>query len=265
MSIKSRRAETPEQFVYLYRDKNGIPLYIGRGKSTARSLSHTGPHAHNDQLTETLRNLKDFSIEIAGPFGDEETAALVEGALISAFQRTPCVKIRNEINGPSIANFRPIGVPQEFSSRASEAPLGADDLRRVSGGKTALVVIVKDKAFADGRVGVDLANPPTDAEIQERIDRWWQLRGKMEQWQGNSALAPSALIAVSGTPKHRIVVGSLEIDRRATFPWETKKGGLCRVPVVDHSKLDFGGIRGRRVSSGVLQFGGVRSQFFNIV
>ena len=212
-----------EHFVYIYRRKDGIPFYVGRGAKTGRSLSNTGPQAHNKELSEALHKIKDYFVEIAGPLSDIKTAALVEGALISALRSTPGLTLHNKASGPSTATFRPIGVPPEFSVRASEPPLTRADLRRISGGRPVLLVLVKDNPLRDGRIGVDLANPPTAPEIQQRMDRWWQLNSRMEKWRGRSSLISGVLVATSGTPRHRIVVGALAIDRKESPPWESEK------------------------------------------
>ena len=80
-----------EHYVYIYREKNGIPFYIGRGMRTGRAVSHTGPQAHNDALKERLYTNQDYFIEISGPFGTELAAAQIESALISAIKSIPGV------------------------------------------------------------------------------------------------------------------------------------------------------------------------------
>jgi hypothetical protein len=163
------------------------------------------------------------------------------------------------------ATFRPIGVPAKFSMRASEPSLTRINLREKSCKKPVLLVLVKDHLTKDGRIGVDWANPPTAPEIQARMERWWQLNSRMKKGQASPDLIPSVLIAVSGAPKHRIVVGSLAIDRKAQLPWESRKGGLSRVPVIPDPKLDFAQLRGRRIRPDLGKFGRVRAQFFKIV
>jgi len=216
-------------------------------------------------VTEKLAKQGTYSIEIAGPFGSEEIAALVEASLISALRHTPSVALLNEIGGMSKGNFRSIGVPTQFANRGVASPLKRNDLKRISGGRPILLVKLTDRLTKDKRIGVDLANPPTDSEIHERMVRWWQLNSRMPNWKLNRKLIPTVLIAVSGTPKHRIVVASLPIDHEAPLPWEAAKGGLSRVPVLASEGLDFGEIRGCRIDSAIAKFGGVKAQFFNIV
>ena len=249
-------------FVYLYRDtKSGNPFYVGEGGEATRALSHTG-RGHNPALTSRLKEPRAYSIEIAGPFGDRETATLVEGALISALRK----HLLNVAPGRAHSNFRPLGVPVELADRSIEAPLTEAALKRLTGRRPALIVYLSSKNFID-RPGIDLANPRTDAEIEERMDHWWQLNSQMSKWRGNRSLVPAILIAVSGTPAHRVVVGSAEIDAAKPLPWESKPegGGFYRVPLSKHNGLDFGSIRGRRVDQTIATFGGVPSQFFKIV
>jgi hypothetical protein len=57
-----------EQYVYVYRNKASTPIYVGRGKRTARSLVHLTDRAHNDDLSAALKQNPDFTVEISGPF-----------------------------------------------------------------------------------------------------------------------------------------------------------------------------------------------------
>jgi hypothetical protein len=98
---------TEGQFVYLYRDDKGDARYVGRGGKPARALSHTNLRGHNPELTAELLKSKKYSIEIAGPFGDEDIAALVEAALISALSDAPDFQLANQIGGVSRGRFRP--------------------------------------------------------------------------------------------------------------------------------------------------------------
>ena len=77
------------------------------------------------------------------------------------------------------------------------------------------------------------------------------------------ALTPGILLGVSGTAKHRIVVGSLQIVQE--LPWPEKEGGLVEVPVHPHSELDFAQLRGRRLEQELVTFGGIKPLFFKIL
>lgn len=256
-------------YVYLYRDKAGNILYIGRGKDSNRSLSHTGSKAHNEDLARILEKSDSVSIQIAGPFSGPEIAAMVEAALISAISATPIAEkyLQNKVDGLGQGLFRPIGVPPEFASRAAQPPLHDNELKKLVDGPI-LLVCVGDKTLTyDDCEGVNLARPPSESAIQERMVRWWQLNRYMEKWREAPELVPAILIAVSGTPKHRIIVGSLAIDRDLRWlPWkQLGRHGLSEVPVQNDELLDFGKIRGRRLTPDLVKFGSFRAQVFKII
>lgn len=260
-----------QNYVYLYRDNSGNILYIGRGKDVDRSLSHTSSRAHNEDLASIIKESNSFSIQVAGPFANPEIAAIVESALISALSATPSIKknLKNKVDGLSEGLFRPIGVPPEFASRAAESPLLQNELKQLVDGRPVLLVYVTDKTLRyhdDDREGVDLAHPPSEAAIRNRMVKWWQLDCRMDEWKNNRKLIPAILVAVSGTPKHRIIVGSLEIDQNSALPWkQLGRAGCSEVPVCDHRQLDFGEIRGRRLTPDLVRFGSFRSQVFKII
>ncbi len=261
------QSEASEHFVYLYRDQAGNPLYVGRERKSARSVSHTGEGAHNDGLTSALASVNTYVIENAGPFGTRDVAALVEAALISALANTPSVEkhLQNRIGGVAAGIFRPLGVPPDLAKRPLLPPITADELKKLSKGKPVLLVYVGSKTLG-GREGVDLARIPSDFAIQERIVRWWQLNSRMSAWRASPELVPAILLGVSGTPRHRIVVGSMQIHTALrNLPWKQTPGGLSEVPVRSHPKLDFAKLRGLRLEPGLAKFGPVRSMFFKIV
>jgi hypothetical protein len=261
------QSETGEYFVYLYRDQAGNPLYVGRERVSARSLSHTGDRAHNEGLSEALASAKTYAIENAGPFGTQDIAALVEAALISALANTPSVQkhLNNKIHGIAAGIFRPLGVPPDLATRPLLPPMTVDDLKKISEGKPVLLVYVGSKTLGH-REGVDLARIPSDVVIQERMVRWWQLNSRMSAWRASPQQVPAILLGVSGTAKHRVVIGSLQIDNVVkNLPWKEQRGGLSEVPVRSHSTLDSANIRGRRLEPSLVKFGHIRSMFFKIV
>jgi hypothetical protein len=260
--------ELDEQFVYIFRDKRGNPIYVGRGRTSNRPFAHTSDRAHNDQLTALLKNISDYSIEISGPFGSERIAALVEGVVISAFNKTPALakRLQNKNGGNSQAHFRPIGVPSEFADQATKVPLTKSDILNLTNGKRALLVYVNEKNFSDGRIGVNLVNPPSSEQIKERMVKWWQIGRSISKWKSNNEETPSILIAVSGTVHHRIVVGSLEINTTPTFlDWESNERGFWKIPTRFDDNLNYKNIRGRRLNQEISTFGGVPSKFYKII
>lgn len=116
-----------EQFVYIYRDLKGNPVYVGRGKDTGRPLHF----AANDTDTLTL----------AGPFGSEDAAIMVETAVMSAFFQTPkvCGSLTNINRGHEAFRFRSMAIPLNLVDRISLPLLGAADfksLKSKSGGQS---------------------------------------------------------------------------------------------------------------------------------
>ncbi len=156
-------------FVYLYRDKAGRPMYVGYGKDARRALFHVSG-SHNILLNAFLESGA-YDLSIAGPFGTEEMGRAVETVLISA--------LRPEFNvnpGPSKWKFRPIGVPGKFIHRPALPPLTRGDLVRVMderGYALMLFVYLNDQDFSDGRLGYDIANPPSDSDVYIRMKEWW--------------------------------------------------------------------------------------------
>src|SRR5690348_3897313 len=69
-----------EHFVYLYRDGQGRPRYVGYGRSPARAVDLRG---HSEPLRRFAERGK-VLVEICGPFRSKADALSVETALISA-------------------------------------------------------------------------------------------------------------------------------------------------------------------------------------
>lgn len=237
-------------FVYLYRDQAGKPRYVGYGENSRRALSHLA-QTHNLAL-ETLLQNQNLKLEIAGPFDSRETAMAVEAALISALQ--PDANI-----APGHANhrFRPIGVPLQFAERFAQEPLSRDDLRnrlKIYDSPRFLCVLIQNVDFDDGeggiRRGYDPANPPSDPEIQERVQRWWPLGRKFEAWADNPQQSPAILLAVHGKPGAQFIIASVLTNRqnwhlRVTSP---EDGSRLEVPILHTPDLDAGELRGRRIA-----------------
>ena len=219
----------------------------------------SGTFLPNDRLNEFL-DAREYRIEIAGPFEDERTGRAVETALIST--------LNPEFNvdpGPSRWRFRPLGVPLEFADRQVEPELMLGDFLSAQGQAPApvLFVIVTSVDFADERVGYNPANPPTDAQIRPRVDRWWQLQRFLPAWSANPESSPGLLIGVFGSPGRQTVIASARIDRSRWEDAELFGGGKISVPLVEPTALDAFSLRGRRIGRGAgLMFGGIPAQFF---
>lgn len=255
--------ETSAHFVYLYRDERGRPRYVGYGERPDRASSHlTG--SHNPGLAEFVQRGK-FSIEVAGPYDTEKIGRTVETALISALKPD-----LNVVQGSSLDRFRPLGVPPEFGLRLSMPPLCRGDFLVAQGSTPSPVIFVSvgTRDFGDGRVGYDLASPPRDEQILERVDRWWQLKSSIPSWISSPEDSPGLLVGIHGRPGAQFVIASVLIARdqwsgAEPFPYGE---GKVRVPVLPTPNLDGFELRGRRIHRDAgIAFEGVAAGFFSIL
>ncbi|PQV64275.1 hypothetical protein B1R32_106121 [Abditibacterium utsteinense] len=237
-------------FVYLYRDQNGKPRYVGYGESSERALSHMS-QTHNLALEMLLEN-ENLKLEIAGPFENEYAARAVETSLISALAPDANIAL-----GERNHRFRPIGVPLQFSERYALSPLSREELLgklEVYDSNIYLCVLIQNVDFYDEqghiRRGYEPANPPTDEEILERVKRWWQLRRKLEEWNEDSTKSPSILLGIHGKPGAQFVIASLLTDRKNWNAASVSPENASRfeVPVLETPNLDAAELRGRRIS-----------------
>ena len=255
--------EEGNHYVYLYRDLQRKPRYIGYGKTSGRAVKHLSL-SHNDNLNAFLES-QNFTLEIAGPFEDEQTARSVETALISALQ-PDC----NIDPGQARWRFRPLGVPENFAERLSLPKLEKTDFSKIQRKEKASLIFVKisDKNFEDGdsvRVGYNPANPPSDNQILARMDKWWQLGKHTAQWSDDSSKSPFVLIGINGRPGGQFIVGSVFVDREK---WQKAKpeNGLYSIPTIKTLNLDALDLRGRRIDKAAnIKFGAFTSQIFLIL
>lgn len=250
-------------YVYLYRDERGRPRYVGYGERPTRATAHLIA-SHNQGLAEFVTSDK-FTIEVAGPFATEEIGRTVETVLISALE--PDLNI---VQGSSVARFRPLGVPVEFAPRLSLAALQREDFLRLQGDTPmpVLFVSVGQRDFGDGRVGYDPANPPSDDQVLERVEKWWQLQKFMPEWSAVPAGSPGLLIGVYGKPGAQMVIASLTIDRSAWNRAELfERGeGKISVPTLPTRNLDAFELRGRKIHREAgIAFEGVAAGFFIVL
>jgi hypothetical protein len=254
-------------YVYLYRDKNGQPQYAGYGKRVTRATAHL-IESHNPELAAFVRSNK-FTINVAGPFKSKRIGLLVETTIISALKPK-----FNVTKGQSEARFRPLGVPVDFMDRLSMPALQRRDFLRLQKKKPpmpVLFVTVGDKKFDDGRVGYNLAKPPSDKEIRKRAEKWWQLSRLVLHWAEKPKKSPGLLIGINGRPGSQIVIASLRIDRKA---WGDKKRcrnggeGKVSVPLLSTPELDLDAfnLRGRWVDrKAEFAFSNFPSEFFIVL
>jgi len=250
-----------EHYVYLYIDACARVRYVGYGGKPKRASSYQAGGSHNDKLNSFLSK-GPYRIEIAGPYGSESCGRAVETALISA------LKPKFNIDpGQSRLRFRPLGVPIEFAERLTDPELHLSDFLAAQGSvpTPVLFVIITDIDF-EGRVGYNPARPPTDEQIRQRVDRWWQLKRFMPKWKSKPEVSPGLLIGVFGSPGRQIVIAALRIDRSNWDNAEIFRGGKIRIPLVDPLDLDAFALRGRRiVKNAGLRFGGISAQFFRLL
>ncbi|MGH7411710.1 MAG: hypothetical protein ACREJ6_11720 [Candidatus Methylomirabilis sp.] len=254
-------AQGAEHFVYIYRDERGRPRYVGYGRFTTRATSHlTG--SHNPELNTFLADQR-FRVEIAGPYESEQAGRAVEIALISILQPDLNVDL-----GPSAWRFRPLGVPAAYVDRWTQRELLLQDFIDAQGARPVpvLFVIVTDEDFADGRIGYNAATPPTDSQIRERVEKWWQLRKYLGKWMAAPDDSPGLLVGVHGRPGAQFVIASMLIDRDKWAAAEGKRQGKIRIPLSDPSNLDAHRLRGRRIARAArLAFGNWPSQFYVVL
>ena len=237
-------------FVYIYRDASGKACYIGYGQSSEQSFVRMA-QTHNKRLRE-LVNSKSLTLEIAGPFDSMETALAVESALISAI-----VPGAESARGEMIHRFRPLGVPPQFAQRFALAPLGRDDLIEIldeANSPSFLCVHIENIDFEDEngflRRGFEPSNPPSDAEIANRVKRFWLLETKLADWRRNPMQSPAILLGIHGDNDNQFVLASIATDREN---WNTATRSpedetRYEVPIKQSLGLDVAALRGRRIS-----------------
>jgi hypothetical protein len=203
-------------------------------------------------------------LQIAGPYGSETAACAVETALISALHPD-----LNKNSGPSHWRFRHIGVPEGYARRWTDRELLRWDFIALQGSRATpvLFVTISDKRFPDGRIGYSMAAPPTDPQIRERVEKWWQLsKQRVEKWAASPEDSPGLLLGIHGRPGEQFVIASILIDQRKWASVRRSDEGLVQIPLLDPSSLDAYNLRGRRIArSAGLQFGNRRQQFYKVL
>lgn len=263
MTSKKQGVRRPGQhYVYLVRDLDDRIRYVGYGRRPSRATAHLY-RSHNPDLGRFLRT-RPYKIEIAGPFRTEEVGRAVEAAMISVLG----TEFNEKHDGNPEWRFRPLGVPDLYAERLLQRPLQKADFAKRSQRGPTLFVHIGEEAFDDGRPGYNPALPPTDDEIRERIDRWWQLERYREVWARSHERSPHLLVAIHGAPGAQIVIAAARIDRSAWRRAETcpEGGGKISIPLSSGADLDAFAFRGRRVDAKAgLRFDGITAGFYIIL
>lgn len=249
-------------YAYIYRDEKGKVRYVGYGKGLDRPTS-----LNRSKPMKNFLGQGKYTLEIAGPYGSRDTGLAVETALIAS--------LRPDLNssrapGQTRYQFRPLGIPESFSKRLDDVPLNTEKLVKIGKGRACPFLFVRIGSQAlegdDARKGYSLSKPPSDADILARMDRWWQLGRYVEIWKSHPQKSPRVLIAVTGPPSHRIIVGAVKIDQDGWRAAKPERGQLYKVPTLKTRRLDAYGLRGRRLSpEAKIKFGAIRPQFFVIL
>ncbi len=253
-------AESKKHFVYLYRDRKGKPRYIGYGSEIARALAHQ-KDTHSEKLRPFVRK-GELILEIAGPFGSRGTGLAVETALISAM-KPDC----NVSPGKKSCRFRPIGIPEEYADRLSEAPLSISRLRAIVPANKfpVMFVYIGNQDFSDGRKGYSLAKPPDEKSILSRLEKYWFIGRRLKQWAEDPSTSPGVLVGVSGPPAARIIIASALIERSR---WRDSilNNEKQIVPTFPTRDLDAFNLRGRHIAPSMgIRFNSFRPQQYKIL
>lgn len=221
-----------DKFVYLWVDSRGRPRYVGKG-SELRAMQHGGG-SHNAAFDAWLNTSPTHELRISGPYSERESL-LVESALISALSGTP-TPLFNDAPG-SGPRFRILGVPEEKAERLQMPPMTMADVA----GEVGSALFVRT-------VSAPLSEPTTEA-IAHAAEEGWRIGGFVPEWIADPASAPKVLIAVNGPTGRRLISGSFAIaSDQWTDPALELKPNLWRVPLLDRTDPDAGGLQGRWLS-----------------
>lgn len=285
-------------YVYLYRDPDTNEIcYVGKGtRSRVDEVIHRvyekPDHGVEDLEVRDKRRVRSWMrrLEKRGlaplvevmPCESQSQALAVEAGLISAlWDRSGLL---NAVHGHG-RRFTPLGLPPSLAGRRYEKPLTRDDIAGLGG---AVAVYISARSFfeSDARRGsAPRLALSRHAEEQQRDDahrrirRWWQVGAHVHVWAESPDHAPVLLLGVTGPITSRWIWGSLSLDRNGWSGLERQHGGLYELPTthgkkVEDSDFDAASIRGRRLADdavgpvmkdGRRQFGGIRSQFFDVI
>jgi hypothetical protein len=235
------------RFVYIYLSSSrgdDVPVYVGRG--TAGRIDDHGIDDPNAGLAAIIES-GEYAVEVLD-CGDPTTAAVVEGALISAMWGRSRVDLRNRRRDQF--NFSPLGVPVALASRRGEPALTPSQIAGLLKGSV-LFVRIGPKALSDPSRAVIDPGRPSPGAVADRLRRWWYIAPWVDRWKDTPEEAPVALVGIAGS-KHRYVIGSVDLTGFDwnRLEWSGKAAGFPLVP--DDACLDGFRLRGRTVREGAV-------------
>lgn len=228
--------------VYLFRNARQGVTYVGRGQSTARPEQGVTA-SHNPELRKLVEGGQ-FTLEVAGPYGDMKTAAAVEAALISALSIPAAPRLVNVAPGDG-PKFAPLGVPIELADRLTLDSLSLPELGMMTGG-ILLVRLASGGAFKNDELRRKFdPSDPDDRVVAENVVRWWWLRPLIEQWKAAGEW-PKVVAGLAGPPKRRYVAGALKVDPDGI--WSAPDEVWFEAPTILDAGVDAHELRGRLVN-----------------
>jgi hypothetical protein len=118
-----------------------------------------------------------------------------------------------------------------------------------------LFVFINDQDFEDGRKGFHPEKIPSDEEILNRMEKYWQLKHRLKKWDANPKEFPKILVGVAGPIESRRIIGAARIHFQLNGKWQHDEAhlhgrGRVTVPIdrTDKIDLDYLGLRGKRIS-----------------
>lgn len=251
-----------QHYVYIYRDLDGNPIYVGQGFGAARPADHLD-QSHNPVFADWLRqNVGRYRLQIMGPLGSKTMADAVETALISACLPAARLNFMNVQPGRGNFMFRSYGVPEELAHRIAE-PCGPEELAAiVRAWKSVMFVKVHQR---DHPLRFSPADPPSDDVLRQRIKGSWQISRFRERWANDAAQSPRLLLGVTGVGGSQIIIASAQIAVEDWPSMQPKPGNLYDVPLRPAGSLDAAGLRGRPIRRDLgLKFDRARYGHFRI-
>lgn len=107
--------------------------------------------------------------------------------------------------------------------------------------------------------------PPPDQAVHDRMRQWWYVGRYVPGWVADPNSGPGLLVAVTGSWKHRLIAGCVEVARDgwATAVRNEDAPSQLSLPTLATPDLDACKLRGRRVAvEAELKFNTITSEMF---